>query len=248
MLKQKHSEQNLELVSEMPNYNKWVFTNISPYLGERILEIGCGIGNITQLIKHKNLLVGIDVNARHLSQLKKKILTDENLILLKKDITEPKDIKALRSFHFDTILCLNVLEHIKDDQKCLQQLNSLLEDNGRIVLLCPNYPRLFGTTDESDGHYRRYSKKSLVNKVINAGFVVNVVYCMNILGVFGWLLHGRVLKVKTHVRSHFRILNLAAPLLMRLENIFKPPIGLSLIVIGTKKSKVCSNIHGGIRS
>lgn len=230
----KHQEKNLRLVSEMPNYNKWMFNLIQPYLGERILESGCGIGNITQFLKNKNLIVGVDFNDRNLKEIKKRFSNQKGFIFLKKDIFKHKDMQDLRHYNFDTILGLNILEHIKDDRACLKKMNNLLKDGGCIILLCPSYPSLFGTIDEADGHYRRYSKNELLIKVSEAGFEVKKVIYMNALGVLGWVLHGRILKKRVHVKSHFKILNFFSPLLMQLEKIIKPPFGLSIIVVGIK--------------
>lgn len=235
MSNQKYQEENLKLVSEMPNYNRWVFNNIEPYLGERILEIGCGVGNITQFLRNKNLVVGVDVNDRGLKELKERFTHQKNFIFLKGDMSKRRNMLKLRIHNFDTVLCLNILEHIRDDRACLKEMNGLLKEEGRIILLCPSYPSLFGTIDKVDGHYRRYSKKDLVTKVDEAGFKIKKVFYMNVLGILGWVLHGRILKRKVHVKSHFKLLNYLSNLLMHLEKIINPPFGLSIIVVGVKK-------------
>jgi len=240
MFKTKYMEQNLELVSDMPNYNKWIFNKIQPYLGETILEIGCGIGNITQFLIKKSQVIAIDSNGRYLKKIKKKFRTYNNIVPLKIDITNKDHIKQLKNYNIDTILCLNVLEHIKYDQTCLENMYQILKQDGKIVLICPNNKRLFGSIDKANLHYRRYSKKDLKNKINKAGFVIIKSLYINLFGIFGWIFHGRILKKKVHIKSHFKFFNIISPILMKLENIIKPYTGLSILIVGTKRGDSAS--------
>jgi ubiquinone/menaquinone biosynthesis C-methylase UbiE len=189
-------EKNLATMSKATNYNKWLFQNISPYVGKRVLEIGSGVGSMTRFFISRKLVVSTDVTEYNIKKLKDCFKGKKNFSAIKTDIS--RTTKELENFKFDTVICINVLEHIKDDAAALRNMYSVLSKEGRLLLLVPAFSALYGTIDRADCHYRRYDKRPTINKVEKAGFNVSNVFYMNLPGFFGWYYHGKLVKAKLH--------------------------------------------------
>jgi hypothetical protein len=124
-----------------------------------------------------------------------------------------------------------VIEHIKDDRLAVENMIHSLPVGGYLCVLVPAMPFLFGTLDKLDGHFRRYTRHSLVEKF--QGLPANVVrtYYFNFFGVPGWFVKGRVLKQTTHTDDNYKIMNTLLPFVRPLEQFWRPPIGMSVIGI-----------------
>jgi len=228
----KYDQKNLEIMATAENYNKWIYNNIKGYLGKRILEVGCGIGNMTKFFLNRSLIVGTDINKEHLKSINHKFKNYKNFKALNLNIE--KESGDLKKYKFDTVICINVLEHIKEDIQALKNMNNVLVEKGKLILFVPALQNIYGTIDESDHHYRRYNKKALIRKIKKAGFSIKKIYYMNFVSIFGWYYHGRILKRKTHPSSHISIFNKFINLISFFEKIVRPPVGLSLIAICKK--------------
>jgi SAM-dependent methyltransferase len=142
----------------------------------------------------------------------------------------------LKQYSFDTIVCLNVLEHIEDDLKALSRMHELLAPGGRLVLLVPSFQFLYGTVDQALGHYRRYTRKDLLPVMKRAGFIVEQSFYMNVIGMAGWFWNNRIIKRREESKNQVWIFDrLIAPVAEISERILPPPVGLSLIAIGRKR-------------
>ncbi len=230
-------ELSLKLMSEVNLYNQWIFKNIEPYLGKNNLEIGCGIGNISQFLVKRGSLVAIDVSPKYIEEVKEKFKDCPDFFAYQWDASSSLP-DFLKEGSFDTIICLNVLEHIEDDLKALKNMNRLLKINGHLCLLVPAGRFAYGSLDKEMGHFRRYSKKGLEKKLKQAGFEVVKSFHMNVLGLIGWIFYGRVLHRKQLPSSEIHLIDRLVPVLAGLERILPPPFGLSLIVTGRKVESV----------
>lgn len=233
MKKTTDEEKNLATMAKAANYNKWIFGNLAPYMGQRILEIGGGIGNMTRLFINKKLVVSTDITDHNIQKLEARFRKKKNFFAVKTDIS--KTTKDLKKFSFDTVVCINVLEHIKSDHRALKNMHSLLGKDGRLLLMLPAFSSLYGTIDRSDCHYRRYDKKHALKKINKAGFRIIKSFYMNLPGFFGWYYHGKILKTKLHPEGDISLFDRLVPVFSFLEMIIRPPFGLSLIVIAKKK-------------
>lgn len=231
-LKLNAEEKNLETMSKANNYNRWIFNNLDEFIGSRILEIGGGTGSMTQFLLPRRFVVSTDVTEYNVRRLSARFSKKKGFHAIKTDIS--MTTSALEGFSFDTVVCINVLEHIKADREALRNMHAVLDKGGRLVLLVPAFSRLYGTIDKSDGHYRRYDRKDAVMKVEKAGFRVRKVFYMNMPGFFGWYYHGRILKAKLHPEGDISLFDRLVPVFAFFEKIFKPPLGLSLIIIAEK--------------
>lgn len=224
---------SLELMSEVDLYNKWIFQNIEPYLGENILEIGCGIGNISQYLIKKSNLTAIDISPKYIQLVKEKFKNQPNFKAFLWDASSSIP-DFLKKESFDSIVCLNVLEHIENDLNALQNMNQLLKKGGYLNLLVPACSFAYGSLDREMKHFRRYQKRALEEKLQMASFEIVKSFHMNVLGLAGWLFYGRILKRKQLPKTEIHLIDRLVPVLARLEGLIPPPIGLSIIVIGEK--------------
>jgi SAM-dependent methyltransferase len=143
------------------------------------------------------------------------------------------EIERYRSYHIDSVICFNVLEHIEQDETALRNIFDLLEPGGRFLLLVPSHPWLYGSLDQHLGHRRRYRKKELRNKLEAMGFRVIYLKYFNRIGILGWFLNSRILRRKRLSSFQLRIFNLLVPL-FKLESLFPLPVGTSILAVGEK--------------
>ena len=142
-------------LSRAERYNRWMLEQLAPWLGQRVLEIGSGIGSFTRYLVGRELIVATDINPRYLRILRNTFERHTRVEV------EPLDLMAFdpapfAGRGFDTILCLNVLEHVEDDSDALRRLHAALAPGGRLLLLVPAHQRLYGAIDRAIDHHRRY--------------------------------------------------------------------------------------------
>ena len=230
-MKQEKYKQNMDFVHKVTNYNKYIVENVKKYLGTKVLDVGCGIGNTTYFFRKKRFIVGIDASDYYLSKFKKNV---KGIKAYNIDIAKTEKLNFLIKLNFNTIFCCNVLEHIKNDQTALINMHKILPENGTLVLLVPQYKVLYGTLDKADLHYRRYEKQDLREKLRKAGFKVKKEFCINFPGIFWWYLHAKILKHGLNESSEAGLINKTVSLVKVIDKIILNSFGLSLIVIAQK--------------
>jgi len=214
-------------------YHRWIFEKISPYLGEDILEVGCGIGNLTALLLSKGRVIAADVNEDYLQTMENKYRSHPNLKgILTWDIQ--KDPPKNFSISIDTIVCLNVLEHIEDDHDALRKFCELLPVGGRLIILVPALKRLYNVLDKELGHFRRYNREELIKKIVENDFKVCALRYFNLFGILGWFINGTLLRRRLLPSGQISVFNKMVPLFIRIEKVIPPWIGQSLIIVGEK--------------
>lgn len=223
----------LESIEGMVRFNAWMYENIAPSIGSHVLEVGAGIGNITQFLVDRELVVASDIEEHHLAVLKKKFGHMKNVRIIPVNFMADTS-RQLEEYRFDTVVCLNVLEHIKDDRMALLNMYRSLAPGGKLVLLVPAFMWLYGSLDEHLQHFRRYHKQELVDKIAEAGFTIRSVRWMNMAGIPGWFLNARIRKVRSLPPAQLMLYDKLVPIFRLVEKITGPPIGQSLIVIGQK--------------
>lgn len=223
--------ETLESMSQAQAYNKWSMEKFKGFLKGKIIEVGCGIGNFTSTLSQYGEVVGIDVEQEFILNFKKN--DNANIEVGYGDIEKAKYF--FKNIYFDTAVCINVLEHIKDDNKALENLYLLLKENGYLILLVPIHQFLFGEIDKSIGHLRRYDPDKLKRKLKDLGFTIVKSTKLNFLGAFGWFVAGRILKKRQVNRGKIKLFNLISPFLLFLENIIEPPIGTSVLIVARKE-------------
>ncbi|HKC24311.1 MAG TPA: bifunctional glycosyltransferase/class I SAM-dependent methyltransferase, partial [Thermoanaerobaculia bacterium] len=224
----------LRRMSKLGSYNEWLHKRFEGWLGKRILEVGSGVGNQTRFFAERERVIASDIEAHYLRELGAKFERRSNVRIgsFRFPLTE-KDREDLLAERIDTIVCLNVLEHIEDDASTLRDFARVLPPGGHLALLVPALPALYGTLDQHLNHFRRYSADELRSKVTEAGFAVDTVRFLNRPGVFGWWLNSRVLKRKVLPSRQLSAFRFLLPLLA-LEEKSPPSFGMSLLVLATK--------------
>lgn len=209
-------------------YNQWTFKLFKKYISGRILEVGCGIGSFTRMLSEHNNVYAIDIEKTYIDATK----NITNVHVGFGDIE--KGIYFFKNETFQTLICLNVLEHIENDTKALQNMFELLTSGGRLILLVPSHQFLYGKIDKAIGHFRRYRKKHLRKKLEKIGFQIEFSKRINSLGALGWLLNGRVLHEQVVDQKKLKLFEKIAPYVLPLENIIEPPIGTSILFVAQK--------------
>ncbi len=223
----------LEILEEAKNYNNWIIENFTQFLVSPILEIGAGTGNISKYFDNKKDLYLTDNDKGLVSYLQKKYKNSSNITVRELDILDNQPERFTR--YFKTIIGINVLEHIKDDEKALKNIYNLLVKDGRLLLLVPAKKFAYKKLDKELGHYRRYEKKELIKKSLDAGFQIENIYYFNAVGLIAWLVRDLIEKSGQFKPYQVRIFDKIVPFLRYIEKLHHPPLGVSLILVATKK-------------
>jgi ubiquinone/menaquinone biosynthesis C-methylase UbiE len=226
--------QALSVVQKSQHYNQWIYSLLEPYLSGVVLDIGSGLGEIASLFVHpqvKEVIIS-DCNKELILKLEQRMFFLEKYSLAVLDITKDDCIAQFKGREVDTITCVNVLEHIKDDISALHRMRDILKPDGRVVILAPALSCLYGSLDACHGHQRRYTPKILKAKMQIAGFDIEDWRYINFFGVITWFLTGRVLKQKKFSEKACCQLDKIVPFLRSIEQGFRPPWGQSLVMVG----------------
>ncbi|MCM8787143.1 MAG: methyltransferase domain-containing protein [Candidatus Omnitrophica bacterium] len=235
----KIQQTNITMISnarEVVEYYQWIVTLFSQYLGKRVLEVGAGIGTISeQLTRYVSELVISDIDEGCLKFIakKKNLSLSCNIDYALYKLGEPCP-EAFLINPFDSIVIVNVLEHIANDFEALVFLRNALKHQGHIILLVPALQSIYGKLDTALGHVRRYSKKQLVKICNNAGYTIMKIRYINLIGIFGWWFNGKLLKREVVPESNFKYFKYLFPLVKALESFHPLPLGISLLAIAHK--------------
>jgi glycosyltransferase involved in cell wall biosynthesis len=221
----------LDSLAGTKRFNRWMADTVRPWLGTRVLELGSGIGNMTQhLARGRRTYVASDIDSEHLARLRVRFRGRPNLSIRKCDLCDPADFSDL-SGQFDSVVCLNVVEHVEDDLGALRNIRSALKPGGRAIILVPQDQAVYGTLDEVLGHVRRYSAAQLQRRMEEAGFEVERILQFNRVTRPGWRVNGQILRRRSFGRVQLRIFDALVPLWRRIDSLLPWP-ALSVIAIG----------------
>jgi SAM-dependent methyltransferase len=215
-------------------FNLWMGDILRPYIGDRVLEIGAGIGTLTNQFIPRESYIASDVNPNYLHYLRSYAAGKPYLSVAEIDASKREDFYGMEG-QFDTALMVNVLEHLTDELTALGNVRSALEPGGRAVILVPQRPSLYGSLDEALEHRKRYTVADLKQALKESGFRVERVFDFNRVAVPGWWLNGRVLRRRKFSRVQLKVLDTGIVFLRRIDRIW-PWSGLSIIGIGVKDS------------
>jgi len=213
------------------NYAAWQRRLVTPWLGRRVLEYGCGLGNFTAALLDRDMVVACDTEPQFVDVLRQRFPERANLLGFAGD-TLSSEFPALSQYELDSCACLNVLEHIGDDEQALQAIAGVLKPPGTTVLLVPAFPALYGPIDRRLKHARRYTRKSLVDLAKRAGLHVRHVQHVNFIGFFGWWINAHLLRLEEQSPSQIEIFDRwIVPVMSRVEQIVPPLFGQSLLAV-----------------
>jgi glycosyltransferase involved in cell wall biosynthesis len=218
--------------------NRWILDQFRRYLGQRVLEAGAGIGNFTELLLDRERLICLDNDPLYVEMANWRLGHLENVRTLQRDLADPATYAELAPERIDTIVCLNVLEHIGPDEQVLRAYYDVLQPGGHAIILVPAHPSLYSPCDEALGHVRRYTQTELHTRMQAAGFEIVMMEEFNRMGVPGWWLNKQMGRRDLNPRQ-MRLFELLLPLAKGLEAM-KVGRGLSLIGVGRKPSATTS--------
>ena len=224
----------LESIRRARGFNRWLLSRFEKYLGSAVFEAGCGIGNFTELLLDRSKLICIDIDDFYVDRIEHRFGHLENFTSFKMDLTNPDDFDQVQEKSPDSIISINVVEHLEDDRQVLKSMYGVLQPGGHCAILVPAHMWLFSKCDETLGHYRRYSEKELGDKMKEAGFELVDMIRFNRLGVLGWYVNKITGKASLSP-TQMRIYELLLPIAKLLDWIGVGP-SLSLIAIGKKSS------------
>ena len=225
-----HGSHTLNRLSRAPRFNAWMGDVVRPLCGQRVLEIGSGTGNLTRELIPRELYYASDINPLYLDSLKGLTLDRPYLHVSLTDVTKSDTFPQIPG-GFDTVICLNVVEHVDNDRGALENIRRVLAANGRAVILVPHGPQIHGTLDEVLGHRRRYTVESLQQLAEQAGFSVRQAILFNRAGWPAWWLNGKVLKRRSFGLGQILALNALTPIFRRIDQRLPfPPLSLIAIL------------------
>jgi glycosyltransferase involved in cell wall biosynthesis len=213
-------------------FNRWMADAVRPHLGQRVLEIGAGIGNLTAWLLPRERYLASDVNPNYLQYLRNFAAGKPYLEVARVDLEDAACFAPLAG-QFDTVVCLNVLEHVRDPVVSLRNMWAALAPGGRLVLYVPQGQGLYSSLDEALAHRCRYDTATLVRELEETGFELESWRHFNRASVPAWWWNGKVLRRRDFSRLQLKGLNVLVPLLRRFDNVM-PWRGLGLIAIARK--------------
>ena len=222
----------LRRLDALKRYNKWIWERLQPYVGQRVLEVGAGSGTMTRFLYGRELIVATDKETPYLDRLRNAFRRRPGIIVERLDL-ESDSAADLSRYAFDTVLCINVLEHTVDDVAALRRVQQLLMPGGRVIVFVPAGMDVYGALDRGVGHQRRYEREMLTAKLQEAGFQVEHLSYQNQAGKLAWWVNSRLLQRQALPAAQSRIFDRIVPILRTLEG-DNPSSGLSLIAVGRK--------------
>jgi SAM-dependent methyltransferase len=248
--------ENLEVLSENHRFNNWIYEQICPGLKGDVLEIGSGIGTFSEKIIYdlssKSSITLSDISSYYVNKLEERFLPinnknnhnmksnsdhiySKNISVCKLDLNSKEDYERIGYEKFDSVIAINVLEHVEDDEFAFQQLYNMLRKGGILIVLVPCHKFLYNVIDKHIGHFRRYTKRELESKVKQTPFTIGRIYYFNMLGIIGWYVNGTLAHKPQISGTASQAFDRLVPLSKYIEKITCQKIGLSIICYLSKK-------------
>jgi SAM-dependent methyltransferase len=231
--RERYAADDLAVMREARRYGAHVFSLFRPQIGSRVLEVGSGIGTMSRrLVEVADVVVGIEPNL-NCAALAREVMEGQPRFSLRVCHLEDCDPGELAAQRLDTVICVNVLEHLADDVAALRMFRTILVPGGRVLVFVPAVEAAYGPLDAELGHHRRYSKRMVADRFAAAGLELIELRYTNPIGLLGWMYNAHVSKARTHSLGQVRAFErLIAPWALPLERFVRPPIGLSLVAVG----------------
>lgn len=231
----KRDEYGSRMLAELertPRFNLWLGHTLRPFLGDRVLEVGAGVGTLTSQFIPREVYVATDTSSHFLHYLRSYSFGKPYLRVLKFDPTEKQDLQRLER-EFDTVIAINLLEHAQDETQALRNLRETLGLRGRAIIVAPQQPSLYGSLDRYLERRKRYTANEVRQLLEDAGFTVEKMIDFNRASVPGWWLNGKVLRRSKFSRIQLKMLDMITPVLRQLDR-FLPWRGLTVIAVAVK--------------
>ena len=212
-------------------YTDWIYSLVRPHIGAEVLEIGAGHGVFTERLAEASHVTATDASDRCVSKLQQRYEGDSRVDVRRADLSE-----ATSGAAYDSIVLINVLEHIADDALAAKQLAAALKPDGRLVLWVPALPQLYSDFDRRIGHHRRYTVGQLRRVLADADLDVIDIRYVNLFGSLAWWVVAKKLRRVPTTSTLVRLFDRAlVPLLRRAESGRRPPFGQSVFCVARRR-------------
>lgn len=216
-------------------FNRWMFEAIAPWCAGKVLETGSGIGNMSRLLLDQPLQVSLsDIRPEYCKILEQELGRHPHLGGIHQiDLSTPDfiDVYAPLLGQYDTVVALNVIEHIGPDGLAVSNGKALLRPGGRLIVLVPAFQWLNNSLDKELGHYRRYTKKSLAALLTGAGFRVTRMRYFNLAGIPAWWYSGSVRHKRMIYPQQVTLYNKLVPVFRLMDKLVLHQAGLSVVAV-----------------
>lgn len=229
----KYEGRDLEAMSFARRYHEWILSLFRPFLGERVAEVGAGSGNFSALLLREPIrqLVAIEPSTEMFERLTEATASDTRVERQNDFFSE---VSEAYPSYFDSIVYVNVLEHVERDAEELTHVHQALRPGGHACIFVPALPWLYSEHDASIGHFRRYTRRELLTRMKGAGFEIVRTRYFDIAGILPWLILMKILRKKPAAGSVSIYDTFIVPVSRVLESLVPPPIGKNLVVVGRK--------------
>ena len=231
--------RDLEAMSFALRYHRWILELFDPYLGSRVAEVGAGSGSFSELLLTRKLesLIVVEPSDTMFHLLKTRLSAIEGPAKIKlHNSTFRHVVEEIQSEQPDSILYINVMEHIAEDEEELLAIHRTLGRGGRVFIFVPALKWLYSTFDKRIGHFRRYTEPELVQKCEQTGFQILKSHYVDFTGILPWWVKFCLLRSDALSPSNVRYYdNLAVPVIRIAERLILPPIGKNLLLIAEKR-------------
>ncbi|MEK7176079.1 MAG: methyltransferase domain-containing protein [Patescibacteria group bacterium] len=227
--------KDLEAMLFAENYHQWILDQFKPFLGNHVLEVGAGRGDFSvALLNSEKIsgLVAIEPSKEMYPMLERRLKEDSRVIFHQAVFA---DMYRKYREYFDSVIYVNVLEHVENDAQELTYIRESLKEGGRVCIFVPTLPWLYSKFDASVGHYRRYTKKQLRQLLEQNGFKIEKISYFDIVGIVPWFIFIKLLGGKLGTSNVLLYDKIIVPLMRRIESVITAPLGKNLIAIGIKK-------------
>lgn len=211
-----------------PRYRRYEYDLVAPHCGRSVLEVGAGMGHFSAELLGRDRLVLSDPEPYCLDSLRARFAQAPGVEVIPLSVPGGTGIGD----PVETVVAMNVLEHIADHVGALRDLSRLVVPGGRIVLWVPGYQALYGDFDRKVGHVRRYTPRTLATAAADARLAVEVLHPVNLLGGLAWWLAVRRGRAETpNPRLVSLYDRLVIPTTRLIERFVKPPFGQSIFCV-----------------
>jgi glycosyltransferase involved in cell wall biosynthesis len=226
----------LASMAKANRYNRWILEQVDAYLGQRVLEAGAGIGNLSTLLLGRQRLILADCEAMYVSLMRNRFGHRSNVRVEQVDLTRRQDFNRWQDEQLDTVFCSNVLEHLEPDVQVLEDFYRTLVPGGHCVIVVPAGRWLYTPLDRQLRHCRRYTREELSAKMTAAGFEIAFAKQFSRLGSIAWAVSGHLLR-RRHVGPRSMVwFDRLLPLARLLDHVLPVP-GMSLIMVGRRPDR-----------
>lgn len=231
-------EDTLRTIALANHFNRWMYNTIKPYCKGNILEIGSGLGNISEFFFQDQANIYLsDIRESYCEALRKRFTGCSTLLGIETiNLVDPGfDAKFVNHFSsFDTVFALNVVEHIFDDHAATANCYKLLKPGGHLIILVPAYQWLYNNFDKDLEHYRRYSRRGLESLLLSGDFGICHSQYYNAAGIAGWFVSGKIQHHRIIPAGQIRLFNKLVHFFKLIDKLILNSFGLSVIAVGKK--------------